>query len=173
MVSIPEQARQNPRNATPIGRDTSEVKYPGVNTCTTITACCLQNLIGMHLGLFMGAGEEGGKGSEQSEIIDLGRLELYLHVLRQHITINGGGPARKIYIAGALDVWKTSARSQWNYLKAELLKLVGNDPSKLSWVQFDDEQSMTVDIFVTWKGVQFSEVDNRAAVVAALPSFTP
>ena len=173
MVSIPEQARQNPMNATPIGWDPGEVKYPGVNTCTTITACCLKNLIGMHLGLFMGAGEEGGKGSEQSAMLDVAHLDLFLHVFRQHITVNGGGPPRKIYIAGALAVWKSSARPLWNYLKTEVGKLVGGDSSKLAWVQFDDDTIMTVDIYVTWKGVQFSEVDNRVAVVAALPSFTP
>ena len=42
-----------------------------MNTCATITACCLKDLIGMYLGLFMGAGEEGGKGSEMSTTIDL------------------------------------------------------------------------------------------------------
>jgi hypothetical protein len=79
------------KNATPIGRDPSEVVYPGVNTCATLTACCLKNLIGMHLGLFMGTGEEGGWGSEMSEMIDAACLGLFLHVFQQHVTVHGAG----------------------------------------------------------------------------------
>jgi hypothetical protein len=167
MVSIVEQAKQNPMNATPIGRDGSEIQYPGVNTCATVTACCLKNLIGMHLGLFMGAGEEGGRGSEMSAMIDLAHLGLFFHVFEQHVKVHGGGEPRKIFVAGALDVWKSSARPQWNFLKTESLKLVGNDNSKWNAVQFDDSNAMTVDIYVTWKGVQFTKVGERTSIVPA------
>jgi hypothetical protein len=172
MVSIAEQARQNPMNATPIGRDPVEVKYPAVNTCATVTVCCLSNLIGLHLGLFMGAGEEGGKGSESSEMIDLARLDLFLHVLRQHVRVYGGGEPRKIYVAGALAVWQTVG-PQWPYLKSELAKLLPNKPHELRYVQFDDSVVTTVDIYVTFGGVQFTQVGQRGSIVQADPSFIP
>src|SRR5581483_5108766 len=79
MVNIVEQAKQSPRNATPLGWDATALCYPGVNTCLTISAIGKPNfgktkkegmLVGMHLGLVMGAGEEGGKGSEDSKMID-------------------------------------------------------------------------------------------------------
>ena len=54
MVSVVEQARQNPVNATPLGWDVTEVKYPAVNTCTTVTVCGQKGLVGLHLGLMMG-----------------------------------------------------------------------------------------------------------------------
>jgi hypothetical protein len=83
MVSVVEQGRQKPMNATPMGWDVTEVKYPGVNTCTTVTACGQKGLVGLHLGLFMGAGEEGGKGSENAAMIDNAYLDMYLHMMKQ------------------------------------------------------------------------------------------
>ncbi len=51
--------------------------------------------------------------------------------------------------------------------KTETLKLAGNDPSKWNAVQFDDSKAATVDIYVTWKGVQFTKVGERASIVSA------
>jgi hypothetical protein len=165
MVSITEQAKQSPMNATPLGRDPLEIEYPSVNTCVTVTAVCPKNLIGLHLGLMMGA-----EKSADSTMIDLAHLGLYLQVLGQHIKVNGGGNASKVYIAGALAVWKDNASALWNSLKTEALKLAGNS-SKLDMLQFDDTKAETVDIRVSSKGVQFTKVGERTSLVSADPKF--
>src|SRR5271154_7148008 len=125
MVSIVEQGRQVPMNATPFGFDMAEVVYPGVNTCTTVTAYGGRGLAGLHLGLFMGAGEEGGKGSADSKMIDNAYLDTYLNVLKQQAYVKAATITQKrafnvnvesktlggIYVAGALVVWRDSASS--------------------------------------------------------------
>jgi hypothetical protein len=73
MVSVVEQARQNPVNATPLGWDVTEVRYPAVNTCTTVTVCGQKGLVGLHLGLMMG-------GDLPDPTIDNSYLDMYLNM---------------------------------------------------------------------------------------------
>jgi hypothetical protein len=175
MVSIAEQARQNPKNATPFGFDMAEVVYPGVNTCATVTAVGGRGFAGLHLGLYMSAGEEGGKGSENSKPIDDAYLDMYLHVLKQQAYVKAAtmtqrtalnrSVARKsldrIYVAGALAVWKSSFRNTlWKKLKEYASKLAEESGAQLEYFQFNDDVAFTVDIHVNRAGVRFTKVDS-------------
>lgn len=178
MVSIPEQARQVPKNATPYGFDAAEVLFPGVNTCATVTIFGARGLAGLHLGMFMGAGEEGGKGSEDSKMIDNAYLDMYLHVLKLQAynrasTLTKGKAFKVevekksldgILVAGAIDVWRASAVGQWNFIKAYLAKIANDNGITVQYYQFDDEQAMTVDIYVQRTGVRFTKVGTQTAV---------
>lgn len=172
MVNIVEQAKQSPRNATPLGWDPTHLCYPGVNTCLTISAIGKANfgktrkegmLVGMHLGLFMGAGEEGGKGSEDSTMIDDAYLGLYLHMMEQHAWVRGGG-AERLYIAGAVDVWRCSAASQWRKVTTTLDVWSTKMRAPVDIVRFDDDVCATVDVHVTRAGVRFTTVGTDDAV---------
>ena len=185
MVSVPEQARQIPMNATPFGFDTTEIVYPAVNTCATVTLFGARGLAGLHLGMFMGAGEEGGKGSENSRMLDQTYLDTYLHVLKQQAYVKAATETQKtiinvnvkstsldgIYVAGALEVWKSSSLALWNRLKSSLDKLAQENNVKVKYFQFDDAASFTVDVHVQKTGVRFTQVGNQT-VVAAIP-FAP
>jgi len=184
MMSIAEQARQKPMNATPFGFDVVEVLYPAVNTCATVTAFGGRGLAGLHLGLFMGAGEEGGKGSEDSKPIDNAHLDLYLHVLKQQAYVKAATVVRKkafnvnvesksldgIYVAGALEVWKTSFRNTlWKALTDYLKAFAKESGARLEYFQFDADVESTVDIHVNKMGVRFTKVDSDEDV----PRFQP
>lgn len=164
MISIVEQAKQSPSNATPVGWDTEKLCFPGVNTCLTITAVGKLTfgkamkqgqLVGMHLGLFMGAGQEGGGGSENSTMISDAHLDMYLRVMEQHAWIRGGGASR-IYLAGALDVWKQNAAAKWRKVASTMDVWSRKMAAPVSAVAFDDDKSMTVDIYVDRGGVKFT-----------------
>lgn len=166
MKSIVEQAKQNPSNATPIDWDAEKICYPGVNTCLTVTTIGKNGLlVGMHLGLFMGAGQAGGKGSENSKMIDDAYLGMYLFVLEQHTWVRGGG-AERIYVSGALDVWKQNAGKQWQQVKTAVDVWSKKMGAPVVEVAFDDEKSMTVDIYVIRGGVQFTTPGTDTAVRA-------
>ena len=186
MVSVAEQARQNPMNATPLGWDAADVKYPAVNTCTTVTACGQKGMVGLHLGLFMGAGEEGGKGSENAKMIDNAYLDLYLQMMKQQAYVRAAGTVvrqmgnlRKedkkldaIYVAGALQVWVDSAPNMWTRLKDNLGRFAKESGATLQYFQFDDSKIATVDIFVTKAAVKFTKAGD-ATVVGRDVSFRP
>lgn len=172
MIRIAEQAKQSPRNATPLGWDATHLCYPGVNTCLTISAIGKPHfgktskegmLVGMHLGLFMGAGEEGGKGSEHSKMIDDAYLGLYLYMLGQHAWVRGGG-AERLYIAGAVDVWRSSAAAQWRQVTATLDVWSTKMRAPVEIVRFDDDVCATVDVHVTRAGVRFTTVGTDTVV---------
>jgi hypothetical protein len=178
MVSVVEQGRQNPMNATPVGWDVADVKYPGVNTCTTVTACGQKGLVGLHLGLFMGAGQEGGKGSENAAMIDNAYLDLYLHMMKQQAYVRAAGTVTRqlgnlrkedkkldtIYVAGALQVWAGSAPAIWSRLRSNLERFAKESGARLEYFQFDDSKVMTVDIFVNKGAVKFTKVGEAAVV---------
>lgn len=184
MVRIAEQARQKPMNATPFGFDVAGVVYPAVNTCATVTAFGGRGLAGLHLGLFMGAGEEGGKGSENSKMIDNAYMDMYLHVLKQQAYVKATTVTRSkflnvnvdrkslegIYVAGALEVWKTSFRETlWKTLKEYVSKLAQESGARVEYFQFDADVESTVDIHVNKAGVRFTNVDGNVEV----PRFQP
>lgn len=185
MVSIAEQARQTPMNATPFGFDAAEVLYPGVNTCATVTAFGARGLAGLHLGLFMGAGEEGGRGSEQSKMIDKAYLDLYLDILKKQAYVKAATIAQRkavgvtverksidgVIVAGALEVWQSSNRALWNQLKAWVEKLAEEHGLKPRYFQFDDTKADTVDIHVNRQGVQFKKT--RTATTVNSRTFWP
>lgn len=178
MVSVAEQARQVPVNATPFGFDVAKILYPGVNTCVTVTLFGARGLAGLHLGLFMGAGAEGGKGSEDSKMIDQAYLDTYLNVLKLQAYVKASTVTQKkalnvnveskslegIYVAGALDVWRASGRQMWNYLKAYLDKLAKDNNLKVQYFLFDDDVAATVDIHVQKMSVKFTKVGTETAV---------
>ncbi len=172
MIDIVEQAKQSPRNATPLGWDATHLRYPGVNTCLTVSTIGKARfgktnaqgmLVGLHLGLFMGAGQEGGAGSEDSAMISPAHLGLYLDMLVQHAWVRGGG-AERIYIAGAVDVWRASAPTLWRQVQTttDVWHVKMHAPVEI--VRFDDDVCATVDINVTRAGVGFTTVGGGAAV---------
>ncbi len=178
MISVVEQGRQKPMNATPLGWDATDVKYPAVNTCTTVTACGQKGLVGLHLGLFMGAGEEGGKGSENAAMIDNEYLDMYLHMMKQQAYVRAAETVMRqvlnvqrqdrkldvVYVAGALQVWVDSAPSMWARLKGNLEKFAKEAGARLEYFQFDDRKVATVDILVTKGAVKFTKAGEAAAV---------
>lgn len=169
MIKIVEQAKQSPRNSTPVGWDADTLCFPKVNTCLTISTVGKDGgkLVGLHLGLFMGAGEEGGKGSENSTMIDEAHLEMYLHVQEQQAWVRGNG-ASDIYVAGAVEVWQCSAPTLYSLIErtvdvwATKMGATLHKPFK----QFDDGKtgSTTVDVYVTRQGVRFTKPDSDTAV---------
>lgn len=171
MNSIVEQAKQKPSNATPVGWDAEKICYPGVNTCLTVTTIGRNTsgkaglIVGMHLGLFMGAGQEGGKGSENSTMIDDAYLGMYLFVLEQQAWVRGGG-AERIYISGAIDVWKQNAQNQWRQVTTAVGVWGKKMAAPIDIVAFNDAQHMTVDIYVTRAGVRFTAPGTDTAVGA-------
>ena len=187
MVSVVEQGRQNPMNATPVGWDVADVKYPAVNTCTTVTACGQKGLVGLHLGLLMGAGQEGGKGSEDAKIIDNAYLDMYLHMMKQQAYVRAAGTVTRqvlnvqresrkldaIYVAGALQVWVDSAPGMWSRLKENLNKFANEAGARIDYVQFDDRKITTVDIYVTKGAVKFTKAGEVATVVNRDMGFRP
>ncbi len=180
MISVVEQARQNPVNATPLGWDVTQVKYPAVNTCTTVTACGQKGLVGLHLGLMMG-------GDIPDPTIDNSYLDMYLNMTRQQAYVRAAGTVTRqlgnlrkedkkldtIYVAGALGVWVASAPKIWARLKDNLGKFAKETGARLEYFQFDDSKVTTVDIYVTKAAVKFTEVDKSGSVVNRDVAFRP
>lgn len=170
MKIIAEQARQNPRNATPIGWDAEELCYPAVNTCITISAIGGAKferrkeqrdgmLVGLHLGMFMGAGEEGGKGSEDSKPIDDAYLDMYLYVMEKHVWLKAGG-AKRLIVTGATEMWEQAASVQWRKITTTLGVWRKKMNFDLEIIQFDDSVLQSVDIYVSRSG----PIDFRAPI---------
>lgn len=179
MVSIAEQAKQVPKNATPFGFDATEILYPSVNTCATISLVGARGLAGLHLGLVMGdVITQGVREGEHSQMIDQAYLDMYLNVLRQqaHVKADTVSQAKllgktverrvleAIYVAGALEIWKGNAAAQWKRLKSSVDKWAGESNIKPRYFQFDDKVAETVDIHVRRAGVSFTKAGTATAV---------
>jgi len=117
---IVEQAKQVPINAVPIGWDSEEIIFPGVDTCLAIgvvgSSEAGKMLVGMHLGMFKG---EYVKGN--SALVDNAYLELCLYMMRAHFSLKCK-KVKHIYIAGPFDFWRGSSEllSLFTIIKAKL-----------------------------------------------------
>ena len=167
MQDIVEQAKQSPPNGTPIGWDDACVRYPGVNTCMTVTAVPNAGpIVGLHLGLVMhNTGSDGKLDPSMPQMLDQAYVDLYLWALRARLGANKAKRC-KFYIAGAKRVWRPTNPVLWDHLCRSVDAMKGSFRGTLDVSGFDDDEEMTVDIYVDNAGVRYTAAGGDTAVTA-------
>lgn len=169
MKQIPEQARQTPVNATPMGWDNDGVIFPSVNTCLCIASVPITGpVIGMHLGITMddAGGHFAKADTNGAPTLPQDLLRNWLRLMELQISVRQTKPIR-VFVAGSVAVWRGNVADHYRVVTAwarETARKYGGqyiDP-----IQYDDDVSYTVDIYVDANGVRFTEPGNDTAVPA-------
>jgi hypothetical protein len=139
------------------------IKYPGVNTCITITFCFQNMLVGIHLGMQMGVSDYNIKAQQEGNWIDNGTIQSYMHRARQIMKeTKKKGLCTKVYLIGAMDFWHKDPRlkNQLDYISSGVNRWASELNSVVESHQFNDEEesidgSQTVNIYVSNPGPKY------------------